>query len=157
MDNTLEAAKTHANELLQAMIRHKDLRESILQEPEVRIYVSFVLDAQKELVRYIHTVNDDEYLNWLVLANDQIVDVLQRLQMVRPASDPGHDRRPHSDATAWHGASRARGHYYGGVQPSYDAGAQRRDGRVDEPHARGRPPAHGAHWLHIGGTLTQRP
>ncbi|WFD44126.1 protein-serine/threonine phosphatase [Malassezia psittaci] len=80
VDGTVHDAETNAQLLLEAMIDAKSRPSPILEDQLVQALVDHVLVVQKELVRYIHTVNDEEYLDKLVRANDQIVDVLQRLQ-----------------------------------------------------------------------------
>ena len=56
--------------------------EPIMQDSDVKTHATLTLELQKEIVHYIHTVGDSFYLSALVLANDKIVDVLQRLQDV---------------------------------------------------------------------------
>ncbi|WFD00376.1 hypothetical protein MYAM1_003124 [Malassezia yamatoensis] len=80
VDGTIHAAESNSQLLLEAMVDAKSRPSPILEDQLVQALVDNVLVVQKELVRYIHTVNDEEYLDKLVRANDQIVDVLQRLQ-----------------------------------------------------------------------------
>lgn len=78
---TIERAKAESNALLEAMIDAQARSTPILEDELVQALVSNVLVMQKEVVKYIHSVNDEEYLSMLVQTNDVIVDVLQRLQL----------------------------------------------------------------------------
>ncbi|WFC95720.1 hypothetical protein MBRA1_002374 [Malassezia brasiliensis] len=81
VQGTIEKARSDASLLLAAMIDAQKRSVPILEDYAVQGHVDEVLTVQKELVKYIHAVNDEEHLNSLVLANDMIVDVLQRLQV----------------------------------------------------------------------------
>lgn len=78
----ISLASSESQALLQAMVNAREVHTNVLANEQVRVHVSNVLNSQKQLVRFIHTVNDEHYLGSLVQANDKIVDVLQRLQMV---------------------------------------------------------------------------
>ncbi|KAI3624002.1 hypothetical protein CBS14141_002430 [Malassezia furfur] len=81
VQGTIEKARNDANLLLAAMVDAQRHSVPILEDYAVQGHVDEVLTVQKELVKYIHAVNDEEHLNSLVQANDMIVDVLQRLQV----------------------------------------------------------------------------
>ncbi|PKI85764.1 Lsb5p [Malassezia vespertilionis] len=81
VDGSIGVARKEADALLQAMLAAQARFEDILDDEAVHKHVSNVLDVQKSIVKFIHTVSDEEYLTMLVDANDRIVDVLQRLQM----------------------------------------------------------------------------
>lgn len=81
VQGSIEKARNDANLLLAAMIDAQRHSVPILEDYAVQGHVDEVLTVQKELVKYIHAVNDEEHLNSLVQANDMIVDVLQRLQV----------------------------------------------------------------------------
>lgn len=83
MDGTIESTNGETSDLLAAMVNAKQRNVPLLEDATVRTHTMTVLELQKSIVRFIHTVNDEDYLSRLVLANDKIVDVLQRLQMVR--------------------------------------------------------------------------
>lgn len=94
---TIEIAERESEALLAAMVNAQRRGTSVLEDTEVHKHVSNVLVEQKEVVKYIHAVSDEEQLNMLVHANDQIVDVLQRLQVVRTPNLP---RRPQAAASS---------------------------------------------------------
>lgn len=83
VEGTIESTKSETDDLLAAMVDAKKRDVPLLEDPKVQTQTTTVLELQKVIVRFIHTVNDEDYLGRLVLANDRIVDVLQRLQMVR--------------------------------------------------------------------------
>jgi len=83
VDGTIESTNGETSDLLAAMVNAKQRNVPLLEDATVRTHTMTVLELQKSIVRFIHTVNDEDYLSRLVLANDKIVDVLQRLQMVR--------------------------------------------------------------------------
>lgn len=92
VDGTIESTHSETNDLLAAMVDAKQRDVPLLEDPTVRTHTMTVLELQKSLVRFIHTVNDEDYLSRLVFANDRIVDVLQRLQMA--AAGAPLDSRP---------------------------------------------------------------
>lgn len=81
VEGTIESTKSETDDLLAAMVDAKKRDVPLLEDPKVHTQTTTVLELQKVIVRFIHTVNDEDYLGRLVLANDRIVDVLQRLQM----------------------------------------------------------------------------
>lgn len=81
VDGTIAVAKKESGALLAALVRAQEHGESVLDDVTVHQHVNNVLAEQKEVVKYIHSVNDEEFLNLLVQANDVIVDALQRLQL----------------------------------------------------------------------------
>ena len=82
VEGTIEAADKECENLLNAMAAASKSSEPIMQDPDVKTHATLTLELQKEIVHFIHTVGDSFYLSALVLANDKIVDVLQRLQDV---------------------------------------------------------------------------
>ncbi|WFD20887.1 protein-serine/threonine phosphatase [Malassezia caprae] len=86
VDGTIESTNGETSDLLAAMLDAKQRNVPLLEDPTVRTHTMTVLELQKSIVRFIHTVNDEDYLSRLVLANDKIVDVLQRLQMAAAGS-----------------------------------------------------------------------
>ncbi|WFD24563.1 protein-serine/threonine phosphatase [Malassezia equina] len=92
VDGTIESTHSETNDLLSAMVDARQRNVPLLEDPTVRTHTMTVLELQKSLVRFIHTVNDEDYLSRLVFANDRIVDVLQRLQMA--AAGAPLDSRP---------------------------------------------------------------
>lgn len=77
---TLDAANRECELLLQAVVSASRSGVPVMQHDDVKTHATLLLELQKSVVQYIHTVGDDFYLSALIETNDKIVDVLQRLQ-----------------------------------------------------------------------------
>ncbi|WFD32453.1 hypothetical protein MSPP1_003501 [Malassezia sp. CBS 17886] len=109
VEETITAAASESIALF-AAVKNTPRRSSLLEDEEVHLHVGRVLSEQKQVVNYIHTVNDEEFLARLVQANDMIIDVLQRVQLAA-ADGPLLDHalgteQPRASAVATHAAIR---------------------------------------------------
>lgn len=80
VEGTLEASTRETEALWQAVMAASESHVPIMESEDVKTHAMLVLELQKEVVQYIHTVGDADYIGTLIDANDKIVDVLQRLQ-----------------------------------------------------------------------------
>lgn len=80
VEGTLEASNRETEALLQSIVAASKSNVPIMENEDVKTHAMLVLELQKEVVQYIHTVGDADYVVTLIDANDKIVDVLQRLQ-----------------------------------------------------------------------------
>ena len=80
VEGTLEASNRETEALWQAVMAASQSNTPVMESEDVKTHAMLVLELQKDVVQYIHTVGDADYIGTLIDANDKIVDVLQRLQ-----------------------------------------------------------------------------
>jgi GAT domain len=83
VEGAIELSEGESNALLKAVVDAQRRHAPVMEDAFVRAHAQNLLEVQHHLVKLIHTVNDEEFLNKLVQANDKVIDSLQRLQLVR--------------------------------------------------------------------------